>query len=265
MTQKTWNRNRSLFLFETLPVFKGTLLWLSLLSLVLIVLPVRFILLGEFSFNGQLIDQESRVNYVLAVGYSLIVFLATLFTISLCLDRTGNQYLRNNDLLILARDLGRPAFYFVKIASVIFPSTIYSILALTLFWEELYRIAGVNLFQIYLLILPLSLSMLCLTCLFFLMRIFLGNFLIFFIWMLLLPVIYFGNLWQYYGGALRGITPKFPILALLPQFGGIHAYSLGLVGDTFLRTDTWLALVSGIVWTVLALLAGILSFRHQRF
>jgi hypothetical protein len=264
MSQPNWKRKRTLLIFELVPAIKGPFLWLALFSLGLLILPVKFIFVGEFSFNGQLVGQALRLNYVLAVGYSLIVFLTTLFALSLCLDRTGNHYLRNNDLLVLARAFGRPTFYLIKIGSVLLPTIIYGIFALTLFWEELYRVAGVNLFRVFLLILPLSLSMACLISLYFLMRYFLGNFLIFFVWMLLLPVIYFGNLWRYYGGALRENVPQIPILGLLPQFGGIHAYSLGMVGDVFLRTDTWLALVSGAIWTMVALVTGLLLFRRQR-
>lgn len=264
MTRPAWKRKRSLLYFELLPVLKGPLPWAALASLVLLVIPIRIIFTGEFSVNGQQVGLDPRLNYVLAVGYSTIVFLTTLFALCLCLDRTGAHYLRNNDLLMLSRALGRPIIYLAKMASVLLPSMLYGAVALSLFWEELYRIAGVNLFRIFLLILPLSLSMACLVSLYFLMRHFLSNFMNFFIWLLLLPVIYVGNLWRYYAGMFRDGSPHVPILELLPQFGGIHAYSLGLIGDKFVRDDTWHALANGSVWTAVALAAGLYVFSRKR-
>ena len=141
MTRPAWKRKLYLLLFELVPTLKGPLLWVALASLGLLVIPVRFIFVGEFSVNGQLLAQELRLNYVLAVGYSTIVFLTTLLTLSLCLDRTGIHYLRNNDLLVLARSFGRPAFYLTKMLSVLVPAIVFAALGLTLFWEELYRLA----------------------------------------------------------------------------------------------------------------------------
>ncbi len=257
-------RKLYLLLFELIPTLKGPLHWVALASLGLLVIPVHFIFVGEFSVNGQLLAQDLRLNYVLAVGYSTIVFLTTLLTLSLCLDRTGIHYLRNNDLLVLARNFGRPAFYFTKLASVLVPALVYALLGLSLFWEELYRLAGVNLFRVFLLILPLSLSMTCLVTVYFLLRHFLRNFVIFFLSLLLLPVIYIGNLWRYYGGALREGVPHVPILGLLPQFGGIHAYSLGMVADAFIREDTWQALANGFGWTAMALGVGVFLFTRKQ-
>jgi len=264
MIRADWKRNRSLILFELMPVLKGPLPWAALASLVILVIPVRIIFTGEFSVNGQQVGLDPRLNYVLAVGYSTIVFLPTLFTLCLCLDRTGTHYLRNNDLLMLARSLGRPVFYLAKMAAVLLPAIAYGAVALALFWEELYRIAGVNLFRIFLLIFPLSLSMACLVSLYFLMRNYFSNFLIFFIWLLLLPVIYVGNLWRYYAGMFRDGVPHVPILGMLPQFGGIHAYSLGMIGDKFMRDETWHALANGAVWTVVAVSAGLYLFSRKR-
>jgi hypothetical protein len=264
MTRPAWKRKRSLILFELLPALKGPLVWVALASLVLLAIPVRYIFVGEFAVNGQMLGQALRLNYVLAVGYSAIVFLTTLFTLCLCLDRTGNHYLRNNDLLMLSRALGRPVFYMAKMASVLIPAVAYASLAIILFWEELYRIAGVNLFRVFLLILPLSLSMACLVSLYFLMRHFLGNFMIFFLWLLFLPVIYVGNLWRYYGGVLREGASRMPVFGILPQFGGIHAFSLGLVGDVFIRDETWHALANGALWTIVAMATGLYAFSRKR-
>lgn len=265
MTQSAWKRNRILFLFELVPTLKGPLPWTALLGLGLLIIPVRFIFVGEFSVNGQLLGQELRLNYVLAVGYSTITFLTTLFALSLCMERTSNHhYLRNHDLLVLSRSMPRPLFYAAKLASVLIPTLVYAVLSILLFWEELYRIAGVNLFKIFYLILPLSLSLTCLVSLYFFMRHFLGNFMIFFLWLLLLPILYVANLWQYYGGAFRAGSENHSVLEWLPQFGGIHAFSLGLVGDAFLRDETGFAVVNLGLWTSLALGCGIFTFIRKR-
>ena len=259
---KAW---RSLLVFELMPSVKGPLLWAALGGLALLILPVRIIAMGEFSFNGQLIGQESRLAYVLLGGHSWIVFMTTLLTLCLCLDRTGAHFLRNNDLLVLSRAVGRPSFYLAKMASVLAPSLLYGLLALTLFWEELYRNAGVNLWRVFALFLPLSLSMACLASLYFLLRNFLGNFMIFFLWLFLLPILYVGNLWRYLApAALREGAPQFPVLGLLPQFGGIHAYSLGMVHDAYRGPDAWLALVKCGLWTAAAVAAGVWIFSRKR-
>jgi hypothetical protein len=264
MTDQAGKKIKAILVFELIPSLKGPLLWAALASLILMLLPVRMLFVGDFSVNGQPVGQPFRLIYVLAVGYSTIVFLTTLFTLCLCLDRTGPHYLRNNDLLILSRAVGRPVFYLAKLGAVLIPSLAYAFLALCLFWEELYRIAGVNLYRIFLLIFPLALSMLCLISLYLLMRNFLGNFMIFFLWLLFLPVIYVGNLWRYYGGALREGAPRVPLLGMLPQFGGIHAHSLGMVHDFFRRDETWQALANGTLWAAVSLATGILLFSRKR-
>ena len=61
-----------LLAFELLPSVKGPLVWAALAGLALLVLPVRDHLHGRsFSFNGQLIGQESRLAYVLFGGLFL--------------------------------------------------------------------------------------------------------------------------------------------------------------------------------------------------
>jgi hypothetical protein len=257
-------RLRAVLLFELAPVIKGPLLWAALASLVVLVVPIRYIMVGDIYNNGELVGKALRLNYVVAIGYSTIVFLTTLFALCFCLDRAGNHYLRNNDLLILSRNVGRPAFYLAKIASVFMPALAYGFTAIALFWEELYRVAGVNLSNVFILIFPLGLGTLCLVSLYFLMRNFAGNFMIFFLWLLLLPVIYVVNLWTSFAGILReggGITR---FINTLPQFGGIHAWSLGTVSDFFMRPDSWHALVNCAVWTAVSLGAGLVLFGRKR-
>jgi hypothetical protein len=258
---KKW---RAMLAFEMVPTLKGPLPWAALAGLILFETWLRFLMSGSFSFNGKVVGQLDRLVFVAAFGYSGIPFLATLLTLSLCLDRTGAHYLRNNDLLALSRGVGRMSFYLAKIAGVLVPVLVYSLAALGIFWLELYRNAGVNLYRIFLLIFPLALGLACLVSIYFLMRNFLGNFMIFFLWLLLLPVIYVSNLWHYYAGVLREGVPQAPFLGFLPQFGGIHAHSLGMIHDFYRRDGTWHALAGGGVWTVLALAAGLWVFTKKR-
>ncbi|MEO7424489.1 MAG: hypothetical protein ABI036_04830 [Fibrobacteria bacterium] len=257
-------RLRAVLLFELAPALKGPLPWTALAGLLVLVVPIRFIMVGELHFNGELVGRAVRLNYVVAIGYSIIAFLTNLFTLCFCLDRTGPHFLRNNDLLILARAMGRPQFYLAKMASVLIPSLAYALVAVLLFWEELYRVAGVNLSHVFILILPLSLSMFCLVSLYFLMRNFLGNFTIFFLWLLLLPIIYVANLWTYYAGVLRESGALIKAINLLPQFGGIHAWSLGSVSDFFYREPSWHALLNGAAWTLASAAAGLFLFARKR-
>lgn len=264
MTASALKKIQSLSLFEIMPSLRGSFIYLAFGSLLLLVIPVRIIFAGDFVVNGQAVGMDPRLNYVIAVGYSILVFLTTLFSLTMCLDRAGTDYLRNNDLLILARSVTRPAFYFSKMFSVLIPVIIFEFLAITLFWEELYRIAGINLFQLFFLIGPLTLGMICLISLYFLMRHFMGSFMIIFVNLLLLPIIYVANLWRYYAGHIRENVPQFPLLGVLPQFGGVHAYSLGLIGDQFCREDTWLALLNVTAWTIVACLLGLWLFTKKR-
>ena len=51
---------------------------------------------------------------------------------------------------------------------------------------------------------------------------------------------------------------------MLPQFGGIHAYSLGMVHDAYRREDAWVALVNCGLWTAAAVAAGVWLFSRKR-
>jgi hypothetical protein len=241
--------------------------WAALAGLVIYDWWLRFLFGGHFTFiaNGKsAAPQFDPLVFLAALGYSGIPFIATLLTLSLCLDRTGAHYLRNNDLLVLSRGLGRVAFYLAKMASVLLPVFVYATMSLGVFWAELYRNAGVNRYQVFALILPLALALGCLTSLYFLMRNFLGNFMIFFLWLLLLPVIYVSNLWHYYAGVLREGAPEAPFLGFLPQFGGMHAYSLGLINEIYRRDNAWHAIVGVGIWTVLGLGVGLWVFKRKR-
>jgi hypothetical protein len=258
-------RVRAMLLFELAPALKGPLPWAALAGLLVLVVPIRFVMSGEIHVaNGELIGKALRVNTVLVVGYSTIAFLTTLFTLSFCLDRTGPHYMRNNDLLILSRDVGRPAFFLAKMASVLIPSLAYGILAITVFWGELLRIAGIDLHQVFLLIFPLGLSMACIVGLYFLMRNFMGNFMIFFLWLLFLPVSYVVNLWRYYGNVISEAGPVSRIIGMLPQFGGVHAWSLGLVSDSLRKEHAWHALANMGLWAAISMAAGFYLFTRKR-
>jgi hypothetical protein len=150
------------------------------------------------------------------------------------------------------------------LASVLIPSFAFGAVAVALFWEELYRVAGVNLSHVFILIVPLCLGSSCLASLYFLMRHFMGNFMIFFLWFLLLPVIYVANLWRYYAGSLRESGPIANLINMLPQFGGVHAWSLGTVSDFFMRQESWHALANVALWSAVALATGLSVFSRKR-
>lgn len=255
---------RSMLAFELVPTLKGPLVWAALAGLLPMVVLVRYFSAGEVSLNGRLIGEEARLVPLLFIGYMLINFLATLLTLCLCLDRTGAHYLRNNDLLVLSRAMGRSSFYLAKIASVFVPAAAYSVLALGLFWEELYRNAGVNLYRIFVLILPMSLGVLCLITLYFLLRNFLSNFMIFFLLLFILPIIYCGNLWGYYSGLIGEGLPQLPALGFLPRFGGVFLHALGMIHDKFLWPETWKALVNCGMWTACSVAVGLWLFHRKR-
>jgi hypothetical protein len=259
---KAW---RSVLAFELAPTLKGPLVWAALAGLILLELPIWVISNGQFSFNGQLIGRESRLTYVLWIGHSYIALLTTLLTLCLCLDRTGPHFLRNNDLLVLARAVGRISFYFAKVASVLVPALIFAASALALFWLELWRQTGINHAAVFAHLLPLWLSLACLVCLYFLMRNYMGNFIIFFLWLLLLPFIYLGNGWRYFAPeAWREGVPAFFSLSFLPQFGGLHIHSLGQVGAMAPMEHAWVALLNCGAWTLGAALAGAWLFTRKR-
>lgn len=259
---KSW---RSVLAFELAPSFKGPLVWAALVGLLLLELPIWVISNGQFSFNGQLIGRESRLTYVLWIGHTYIALLTTLLTLCLCLDRTGPQFLRNNDLLVLSRAVGRITFYFAKVASVLAPALLFTLAALGIFWLELMRQTGIHHAAVFAHLLPLWLSLACLVSLYFLMRNFMGNFIIFFLWLLLLPFIYLGNGWRYFAPeAWREGVPAFFSLSFLPQFGGLHIHALGKVQAMASVEHTAVAIVNCSLWTVGAALLGAWLFSRKR-
>lgn len=254
----------SVLRFELGPSFKGPLPWAALGGLLPLLVLVRYFSAGEMSINGRLIGQETRLVPLLAMGHTLVVALSTLLTLCLCLDRTGAHYLRNNDLLMLSRSLGRPSFYLAKMASVLIPAILYSALALFIFWEELFRHAGVNLWRIGALLPPLVLVLCCLIAVYYLMRNAFSNFLIFFLLLFLLPVIYLGNLWNYYSGLLGEGLPRIDGLGFLPQLGVVLLNSLGLVHERFRCDDAWMSLLNVGAWTFVAAGLGLWIFGRKR-
>jgi hypothetical protein len=259
---KAW---RSVLAFELAPSFKGPLVWAALVGLLLLEVPIWVVSNGQFSFNGQLIGRESRLTYVLWIGHSYIALLTTLLTLCLCLDRTGPHFLRNNDLLVLSRAVGRTTFYLAKVASVLVPSLLFTLVALGTFWLELYRQTGINHAAVFAQLPPLWLSLACLVSLYFLMRNYMGNFIIFFLWLLLLPFIYLGNIWRYFAPeAWREGVPSFFSLSFLPQFGGLHIHALGEVGAMGPVEHTWVAVLNGSAWTIAAAVAGAWVFSRKR-
>lgn len=259
---KSW---RAVLAFELAPSLKGPLLWAAVVGLLLLEIPIWVVSTGQFSFNGELIGWESRLKYVLWIGHSYIALLTTLLTLCLCLDRTGPSFLRNNDLLVLSRAVGRTSFYGAKVASVLLPAMAFTAAALLLFWLELYRRMGINHAAVFAQFVPLTLSMACLASLYFLMRNYMGNFIIFFFWLLLLPFIYLGNGWRYFAPEeWRQGVPSFFSLGYLPQFGGLHIHVLGQVKAITPLEHTWVAWLNCSLWTAAALAAGVWLFGRKR-
>jgi hypothetical protein len=141
----------------------------------------------------------------------------------------------------------------------------FSAAALAIFWLELWRQTGINHAAVFSHVLPLWLSLACLVCLYFLMRNYMGNFIIFFLWLLLLPFIYLGNGWRYFAPeAWREGVPAFFSLSWLPQIGGLHIHALGRVGAMAPVEHTWAAMLNCGAWTLGAALLGAWLFSRKR-
>jgi hypothetical protein len=87
---------------------------------------------------------------------------------------------------------------------------------------------------------------------------------IFFLWLLFLPVIYVVNLWRYYGNVISEAGPVARLIGMMPQFGGVHAWSLGVVSDGLRKEYAWHALANMGLWTGVAVGAGIYLFNRKR-
>ncbi len=263
-TPSPWSTGFRIARFEAEEVVGGTSWWVALAVLVFFLLGVKGLFAGQFMMNGQEVGQQARLVYFLGVGYSVIVFLSTLYGLSVCVERTGASFLRGNDLLLMARSVSRSVFYFGKLGGAFVAAALFSVIALVMFWLALFWYSGVNLYALLLLAGPQLFGLSAVMSLFFWMRLYLGNVTVFFLWLAFLPFSYATNLWYYYGAALReASTTGWSWIGFLPQFGGMHAFSLGVVQEFYYRTEAWLAVANLGLWTLLALVAGAMRFRKR--
>ena len=219
---------------------------------------------SNLMINGQSVALQYRVIYLLAFGYSCVSLITTLYTLCLCLERLGAGYLQQNDWLILSRGVSRGEFHFAKLFSVILFVSAFGALSIFAFWATLYFFSGENLYRILWLIFPLALVQTTVAALFFGLRQFLAAFPLFFGFLLVLPIFYVSQLWKYYGGILRGNTSIESELHWIPDFGGVHAFSLGVVQDFFYRPHAYWALINIVCWSILGLALGIWAFQRKR-
>jgi hypothetical protein len=241
--------------------FKGPLFWIALACLFVLPLPVRMAYGGEIMILGRTVGESYRLAVALVGGFSVLMFFSTLYTLCLCLERTGSHYLRSNDLLILARATGRFPFYAAKLASVFLNAFLYGALGLIGLWEELSRIGASGATRLFPLLLPLGMNLACLIAVYFFLRNFFRNFLIFFLWLIALPVLFLAGLWHCYADPLKG---GLRVFLWLPQLGGLHAWALGAVHPALDRPEADWALLNVGLWTAVAFTAGALIFLRKR-
>jgi len=138
---------------------------------------------------------------------------------------------------------------------------LYGTLGLLFLWEELFRVGAAQSGRLLFLLLPLGLTVACIITVYFSLRNFLGNFLIFFIWLVALPVFFLTGLWHYYADTLNG---NFRFLLLLPQLGGLHAWAMGMIHSSLERPQTSWALLNVVCWMLATLTLGSVVFMRKR-
>lgn len=249
--------------YEWRQVWRNTLTWAAVGCLILIPLAMSVVFSGTIQQNGHPVAEKVRLTYAMVVGITMVNFLATLYALCLCLERTGSSYLRHNDILVLARSLPRPAFWFAKYLGIAVPSLLYSLLGMAVLGLDLLR-RGAGFFpNLFLSVLPIALGLCLIAALYLALRNHFGNFLIFFVWLLALPVLYVGDLWHLYGGILRD-GHRFGLLTLLPQLGGLHGVAMGWAHASLWREGATWALVNGMLWVAAALGTGTWVFLRKR-
>jgi hypothetical protein len=249
--------------YEWRQAWRNVLTWAAIACLVSIPLAMSLVFTGTIQQNGHPVAEKVRLTYAMVVGLTLVNFLSTLYVLCLCLERTGSSYLKHNDILILARALPRPAFWCAKFFGLVIPGLMYSLAGVLVLAADLLR-RGAGFFPNLLLSeIPIALGLALIAGLYLALRNHFGNFLIFFLWLLALPVIYVGDLWHIYGGFLRD-GPRFGLLTLLPQLGGLHSVALGWAHFTLWREGAFLILVNGSLWLIAALAMGTVIFTRKR-
>lgn len=250
--------------YELRQATRNLLTWAALLCLLGLPPAMGFIFGGSIQVNGHPVAEQIRQTYGVVVGLTTVNFLATLYVLCLSLERTGSSYLRHNDILILARSVGRMPFWLAKWAGIFLPGLAYLALGLVFVLEEIVRHGGIWAPGLLAAELPMGLGLMLLAALYLALRNFFGNFIIFFVWLLVLPVLYVGDLWHLYGGVLREAGPRLGLLGLLPQLGSLHGLALGWAQPNLERPEALLSLVNGGIWILAGVAFGLIAFVRKR-
>jgi len=250
--------------YELKQVRRNHLTWAALACLAVLPPLMSMIFGSTIQVSGHPVAGQLKQGYAVAVGLTAVHFLATLYVLCLCQERLGSSYLRQNDALVLSRSISRYAFWLGKLAGIVVPALLYTALGLILLAEEIWRHGGEFSFGILLAELPYALGLTTVASIYLAARNSFGNFLIFFGWLLILPIIYFANLWQLYSGVLREAGPQLGWLQILPQLGGVHAFAMGGAQYTLWRPAAAYSLVSVAVWLAVSLVVGAFAFHRKR-
>lgn len=237
------------------------------MALVLLVLGLYFIggIYGaEFLLNGHAVAPEKRVIYSLAFFHAQLSLLASLFTLALCAARLGPAHASAEEILLLTRALRRRDFLLARFLGIAASSLLFWGLCLLSFYVVMLWKTGVNLHALLWLFFPQGLGLLTLAAAYFALRAHLGNLSALFALLALLPLLYAVNLYHLYAGLgetglLRGM-----MLVLFPQFGTLHALSLGWVQDFFARPGAVLGLWSVGAWGLVYGAYALWRFERER-
>ncbi len=241
--------------------FKEPLFFIALLCLLILPFPVRMAYGGDFMLMGRTVGESYRLMVAMIGGYSLVAFLSSVYALCLCMDRFGSGFLRNNDLLILSRPVGRLPFLAAKITALFLNAYFYCCLGFFWLWSELLVMGVSGVYKLLFLLFPLALNLACLIAIYFALRSFLSNFLVFFLWLIALPMLFFTGLWHCYADSLNSTLG---IFLWLPQIGGLHAWALGIVHPLLQREIATKAILNMVLWLLGSLTLGIFVFNKKK-
>jgi hypothetical protein len=250
--------------YELRQAWRNVLTWAAVGCLVLIPLSLRLVFSGSIQVNGHPLAEQIRLVYAIVIGVTLINFLSTLYVLCLALERTGSSYLKHNDILVIARSTPRMTFWMSKLAGIWIPGMAYVFAGLTLLILEIARNGSGFLPKLWFAQIPLTLGLGLIATLYLALRNTFGNFFIFFLWLLIMPVLYVVNLWQIYGGVLREAGPNLGLFAYLPQIGSLHSLALGWGHESLWRPGGAVGLINVGLWLAAGLIFGASVFRNKR-
>ncbi len=250
--------------YELRQAWRNVLTWAALICLLLIPFAMRLVFGGTIQVNGHPVAEQIRLVYAVVIGVTLVNFLATLYLLCLALERTGSSYLKHNDILVLARGTPRSAFWLCKLGGIWIPGLVYTFIGLTLVIVEIGRHGSGFIPKLWLAGLPLGLGLGVIATLYLALRNAFGNFFIFFLWLLVMPVLYVADLWKLYGGVLKEAGPKLGIFDLLPQLGTLHGVAMGWGHFTLWRPGGPVGFVNVAAWLVLGMALGLIAFWRKR-